>query len=228
MAQPEAEEAQLVDRIRQGDTTAAHTVYRLHGASLLQFGLAATGSRHLAEDAVHDTFVEFLGNPGGFDATRGSLAAYLYGIARHRVARLMRQAAQGSGHSAGNDDLGGTGRSTEVMRGADEEADHERTITRVRRAVLDLPFAHREVVVLCDLQELPYAVVASILGCPIGTVRSRLHRARALLAERLKTVRDTAGRPDATGDQPPLLTTLAEPASDQALVLRLPCGSGSI
>jgi RNA polymerase sigma-70 factor (ECF subfamily) len=51
--------------------------------------------------------------------------------------------------------------------------------------MLELPLPHREVIALCDLEELPYTTVASILDCPIGTVRSRLHRARALLTLRL-------------------------------------------
>jgi hypothetical protein len=65
-------------------------------------------------------------------------------------------------------------------------------IERVRSAVFDLPRVHREVIALCDLEELPYATVATILGCPIGTVRSRLSRARALLATRL----DVAEEPE--------------------------------
>jgi DNA-directed RNA polymerase specialized sigma24 family protein len=67
-----------------------------------------------------------------------------------------------------------------------EEIDRARDIERVRAAVLDLPRVHREIIALCDLEELSYATVASILGCPIGTVRSRLNRARALLASRLQ------------------------------------------
>jgi RNA polymerase sigma-70 factor (ECF subfamily) len=63
--------------------------------------------------------------------------------------------------------------------------DRLQSIERVRAAVFDLPRVHREVIALCDLEELPYATVATILGCPIGTVRSRLSRARALLATRL-------------------------------------------
>ena len=58
-------------------------------------------------------------------------------------------------------------------------------IDRVRKAVLTLPVRYREVVVLCDLQELSYAETADALGCAVGTVRSRLHRARALLAAKL-------------------------------------------
>jgi len=51
-----------------------------------------------------------------------------------------------------------------------------------------LPERYREVVVLCELQELSYVEAASILGCAVGTVRSRLHRARVLLIEKLRPV----------------------------------------
>ena len=63
---------------------------------------------------------------------------------------------------------------------------------QVRRAVLALPANYREVVVLCELQELAYAEAAQILSCPVGTVRSRLHRARELLAARLQGLRQPA------------------------------------
>ena len=58
-------------------------------------------------------------------------------------------------------------------------------VAMLRRAVIALPVRYREVVVLCDLEELTYAEAADALGCAIGTVRSRLHRARSMLAARL-------------------------------------------
>jgi RNA polymerase sigma-70 factor (ECF subfamily) len=60
------------------------------------------------------------------------------------------------------------------------------TIESIRQAVLALPSNFREVVVLCDLHEMSYNEAASALGCAVGTVRSRLHRARAMLLEKLK------------------------------------------
>jgi RNA polymerase sigma-70 factor (ECF subfamily) len=66
-----------------------------------------------------------------------------------------------------------------------EEIARSELTAAFRRAMLELPLPHREVIALCDLEELPYTTVASILDCPIGTVRSRLHRARALLTLRL-------------------------------------------
>jgi RNA polymerase sigma-70 factor (ECF subfamily) len=62
----------------------------------------------------------------------------------------------------------------------------------VRAAVGSLPPAYREVVVLCELQDFDYAAAAAIIGCPIGTVRSRLHRARAVLMIKLAALQPAA------------------------------------
>jgi len=62
-------------------------------------------------------------------------------------------------------------------------------VDALRRAVSSLPRRYREVVVLCDLEEVDYAEAAAALGCPIGTVRSRLHRARMMLAGKLRDER---------------------------------------
>jgi RNA polymerase sigma-70 factor (ECF subfamily) len=78
-------------------------------------------------------------------------------------------------------------------------------IENLRRAVHALPVVYREAVVLCDLEEMSYGDAAAALGCPVGTVRSRLHRARAILAVRLAASRlspaasavHNAGRPPA-------------------------------
>ena len=188
-----AEDAELVTRLRRGDAAAARELYQRHGAALLRFGLAMSNCRQTAEDIVHDTFVEILRHPVRFDPARGSVIAYLFGIARHRMSRVARISMQDGGAPLTSDedvlvdpDTGlldaGTADSFEDTGDA---IDRERDIERVRTAVFDLPRVHREVIALCDLEELSYATAASILGCPIGTIRSRLSRARALLATRL-------------------------------------------
>ena len=62
------------------------------------------------------------------------------------------------------------------------------TIASVRAAVRSLPPVYREVVVLCNIQEMNYEQAAAIIGCPVGTVRSRLHRARAMLINKLRAM----------------------------------------
>jgi len=70
----------------------------------------------------------------------------------------------------------------------------DETIRALRRAILALPAGYREAVVLCDLHEMSYADAANALGCAVGTVRSRLHRARALLAERMAARAESPSR----------------------------------
>jgi len=84
--------------------------------------------------------------------------------------------------------------------------------------VLTLPLRYREVVVLCDLQELSYAEAAEALACAVGTVRSRLHRGRQLLATKLSALEgETSREAPATGADP---TTVQENAPVQPMKLR--------
>lgn len=204
-----AEDAELVARLHRGDGAAARELYQRHGAALLRFGLAMSNCRQTAEDIVHDTFVEILRHPVRFDPSRGSVVGYLFGIARHRMSRVTRISMRDAGTplAAVEDSLDSNdglfeGSGPGAFQDAGDELDRARDIQRVRAAVFDLPRVHREVIALCDLEELSYATVASVLGCPIGTVRSRLSRARALLASRLQPQElpeDEEEEPEKTG-----------------------------
>lgn len=173
------EDADCVARIVAGDGAALRPIYERHGRALLRFAAAMCGSRQCAEDLVHDTFVELMREPGNFDPARGSLFAYLCGVLRHRISHHHRQ--QRRWLPLADEDAtchhDGTGPADEIAR--------SELTAAFRRVMLELPLPHREVIALCDLEELPYTTVASILDCPVGTVRSRLHRARALLTLRL-------------------------------------------
>jgi RNA polymerase sigma-70 factor (ECF subfamily) len=189
-----AEDADLVARLRRGDAAAARELYQRHGAALLRFGLAMSNCRQTAEDIVHDTFVEILRHPVRFDPSRGSVIGYLFGIARHRMSRVARVSMRNAGvplstitEDSFDSDTGLTEENLpDSLQDAGDSLDRANDIERVRAAVLELPRVHREVIALCDLEELSYATAASVLDCPIGTVRSRLSRARALLATRLQ------------------------------------------
>jgi RNA polymerase sigma-70 factor, ECF subfamily len=233
-----ADDAQLVARLRHGDAAAASELYERHGSALLRFGIAMCNSRQTAEDVVHDTFVELLKHPSRFDPARGPVVAFLFGIARHRmarIARLMFRDAEGNPEPSDATDEDGRRDATSAVVDVDrlpvastalsaasttedaaEALDRLQNIERVRAAVFDLPRVHREVIALCDLEELPYATVATILGCPIGTVRSRLSRARALLATRLdlpeESEDDERGALDAEPGEPDAAMDVDGPA----------------
>jgi RNA polymerase sigma-70 factor, ECF subfamily len=165
-------DAEQVARLCKGDVAAAHSLYERHGDTLLRFSVAMVRCLQTAEDVVHDSFIELIQRPHGFDPERGNLTGYLLGIARNRISRLFRR--QERTQALDDDTL-------DSLEAAEVESEDAGDILRLREALLDLPLLHREVIVLCDLEELPYATVAEIIQCPIGTVRSRLHRARALL-----------------------------------------------
>jgi len=90
----------------------------------------------------------------------------------------------GNGHSNGNGNGHSVGASAYMLH-RDDFASLE-NVMRVRQAIATLPENYREVVVLCELDELSYEDAAAALDCPVGTVRSRLHRARAILVEKLR------------------------------------------
>ena len=179
------DDSEHMARLAAGDTHALRELYQRHGRALLRFSSAMCRSRQAAEDLVHDTFVAVLREPNLFDPALGSVFGYLCGVLRHRVSRHFRHERRLVALDL--DDEGAHQQSTPADGPADEIARSEMSLA-FRRAILELPLQHREVIALCDLEELPYATVANVLNCPIGTVRSRLHRARALLTLRLASL----------------------------------------
>jgi RNA polymerase sigma-70 factor (ECF subfamily) len=129
---------------------------------------------------------------GRYDSARATVVAWLCGIARNHVRRRLdrdrrlRQFAEPEDDDAQfHEDL--------VAIDQDPLGDLTRAerIEELRRAILTLPIAYREALVLCDLHELSYVDAANALGCALGTVRSRLHRGRALLAKKLTGAEQT-------------------------------------
>ena len=179
------DDEEIMTRLAAGDPAALRELYERHGRALLRFSAAMCRSRQSAEDLVHDTFVALLRGPSLFDPAQGSVFGYLCGVLRHRISRHYRQQKRWVALDS-NDETPVT-LDRESPGPADEIARSQVTAA-FRRALLELPLQHREIIALCDLEELPYQTVAGILDCPIGTVRSRLHRARALLTLRLASL----------------------------------------
>lgn len=177
----------LLQRLRRGDEAAFLELYRRRQAAIYRFALHLSGSTAAAEDIVQEVFITLLRGDCGFNPERGTLSGYLFGIARKQALRLMeRGRADFAIDEAGEDAV-----LTQLTVDDDplKEYTHRESIEALRRAVAALPRRYREVVILCDLEEVDYADAAAALGCPIGTVRSRLHRARALLLEKLNKER---------------------------------------
>ncbi|HEX7177070.1 MAG TPA: RNA polymerase sigma factor [Pyrinomonadaceae bacterium] len=190
-------DAELLRLMSAGDEDAFTNIYRRRQAGVYRFALQMSGSEAVAEDVTQEVFMVLMRDADKFDPTRGSLAAYLYGIARNLVLRSFQKERPLVALSEEDEDEGGA--HGELVAHHDPLGDLTRgeTVARVRQAVLALPEHYREVVVLCELHEMSYVEAAEALECAVGTVRSRLHRGRALLVERLRHDGRTNAAPQA-------------------------------
>jgi RNA polymerase sigma-70 factor, ECF subfamily len=193
---PDISDDDLTFRLRAGDEDAFTFVFRRWQGPIFRFALHMSGNRTLAEDATQEVFMTLIRQTAQFDSAKGKLGAFLFGIARNQVLkRLERERPYTS--LAPNWEEASDSRAESAMqsKGAaqpDAEVRAE-VIEQVRYAILTLPPDYREVVALCDLEEMSYDEAAVALGCAAGTVASRLHRGRALLATKLRK----AGMPHA-------------------------------
>ncbi len=185
----------LLRRMKAGDEEGFTALYRRKQGVVYRFALRMSGNTGVAEEVTQEAFLVMLRNPKQFDATRGSLSAFLIGVARNHLRKrwerdriyfpLAEEPARENGNRAVSALLVATGDPATC-------ATQSETAERVRQAVLALPPNYREAVVLCDLEELSYQEAAAALDCAVGTIRSRLHRGRALLLAKLEVLRQPA------------------------------------
>ena len=179
------EDAALLARMRLGDENAFAELFRRHRVSVYRYALHMCGVAD-ADDIVQETFMALIQQLDRFDPTRGPVQAYLLGIARHQASRRFAAPIEATLDEESLPSVDGAN-SDPLLDLTRAEA-----IAEVRGAIASLPAAYREVVVLCELNECDYADAAAVIGCPIGTVRSRLHRARAILVDKLTSRRSAA------------------------------------
>jgi RNA polymerase sigma-70 factor, ECF subfamily len=183
----------LLRQARAGDEGAFTELYRRRQGGVYRFALQMSGSKALAEDVTQEVFMALIREAARFDSARGSLAGYLYGIARNHVLRRLERERVFVPIGEAVEENGASAHASLITPG-DPLGDLTRNemVEAVRGAVLALPAHYREVIVLCELHEMSYAEAAEVIGCAIGTVRSRLHRARALLVEKLRATENGA------------------------------------
>ena len=181
----ELNDCELLRSMLAGDEEALSVLYRRRQGAIYRFALQMSGSKTIAEDVTQEVFLFLMREGHLFDPARGSVSAFLFGVARNHVLRRLRveQHLAPMGDDF-DDDVPLIHAIADVC--PLEDLTRAETIESVRKAVLSLPSKYREVVVLCELQDISYEETAEILGCAIGTVRSRLHRARALLLAKLR------------------------------------------
>jgi len=167
----------LLARLAAGDTDALALLYRRESGSVYRYALALAGDEAAALDAVQEAFAQLLRGPQGFQPGRGSLGAYLAGMARHQLLSQWRDARR---HVPLDDAL-----DTEPTPASDERLTEAQRQDGLWAAIRRLSWPQREALVLVDLQERSYDDAAAIAGISTDVLRTRLHRARQRLADLL-------------------------------------------
>lgn len=165
---------QLMAAAAAGDRNAFGAIYRRRRPDVYRFALHMTGSPAVAEDVAQDVFLAVIQNAGRYSPARAAVVPWLLGIARNQARRRMTERR--------HEPLPADGTGPVVHADPAEGMIRARETDALRKALAALPVVFREAVVLCDLHELSYQDAAVAADCAIGTVRSRLHRGRQLLA----------------------------------------------
>jgi RNA polymerase sigma-70 factor (ECF subfamily) len=187
----------LLAKAAKGDEDSFTVLYRRHQAVLYRFALRMTGSAWAAEEIVQDIFMTLVRDPKKYDHGRGALQPFLFGVARNRVMKHLERSPRDIALDTDGEDARAGSTILQDSFTPAAWAEQRERVKRVRDAVLDLPPDFREAVVLCELEELSYEEAAQAVGCPIGTIRSRLHRGKALLLAKLELLRDVPRRANA-------------------------------
>ncbi|HTF61779.1 MAG TPA: sigma-70 family RNA polymerase sigma factor [Edaphobacter sp.] len=177
----------------QGEAFATNELGSEYVNGLYGYAMALTRNRVEAEDLVQETYVRALGAAARL-RQNSNVKGWLFTILRNLWFTELRKRRNaptivemdGDDHTA--DSLVGNAREAHEIFVSNEDSDI------VRSAIDDLPVEFREIILLREFEELSYQEIADVLGCPAGTVMSRLGRARAKLRTALADMWNTPGR----------------------------------
>lgn len=177
-ASPPADLVAALRRCALGDRAGLRTIYDAEGPRMVGVALRIVRRQALAEEAVHDAFVQIWERAGSFDPSRGQARSWLYAVVRHRALNILR----GEARTDLVDDF-------EPMGLASPEDDPEAIVSRLsdagalRRCLERLAPARRRLIVLAYVHGLSHGELAGRLGMPLGTVKSWVRRSLLSLRE---------------------------------------------
>lgn len=204
---------ELLGAYRRGETAALEVLIRRYHDDLIRFLVRLVGEKSAADDVFQETFLQVHTSAGAFDTSR-RFKPWLFTIAANKARDLLRRNNRRrmldlSAPISGSSSSGGSGAGSEgttfidlMAVRTDDPADASQAEERdrvVQRAVSELPFSLREVLLLAYFQRLSYSQVAEALQIPLGTVKSRLHAAVAAFAKRYQALTEGAGQANGKG-----------------------------
>lgn len=175
----ETDDLVLIDRVARGDRVAFDLLFRRYGPRLRRFLERTTQRPHLIDEILNDTMLVIWRKAGSFDV-RSKVSTWILGIALRRGLKARERAARVPFLDQGEP--------TEPTTGPDEHLSRKELRADLDRALESLSPEHRAVVELTHFEGYSYPEIATILGCPVDTVKTRMfharRRLRALLADR--------------------------------------------
>ena len=184
MAETSIDDQSLLRRIARGDEQAFHLLYDRYQGKIYRFAWHVSGDQATAEEITQEVFMILIRKQGKYNSAKGPLGGYLFGIARHLIYRRMEQRRSDVPLLSEGTDAVTHGEAETLIDGSVdilEGLTQRELIQSLRKAVLTLPLPYREVIILCDLEQISQARAAELLECSPGTIASRMHRARAML-----------------------------------------------
>jgi RNA polymerase sigma-70 factor (ECF subfamily) len=194
-------DAELLRRSLTGDEGSFVLLYERLKGGIFRYAFYMTNSKQSAEEVTQEVFISLLKEGRNYRTELGDVAAFAFGIARNFVRRIERRERPYQPIPGEHALETLSGRLVTESEALPRRMIRDEVVERVQTAVASLPDHYRQIVVLCDLCEFSYAEAASRLQCAIGTVRSRLSRAHALLAQKLKPLRSSQAGIAAAGPE---------------------------
>ena len=176
----EIEDQELVRRVLAGQTDDFRMLVDRHQQSIFRFASGFVGNREEAQDVTQEAFLAAFANLSVYDSSRAAFSTWLFTIARNRCLNLLKQ-RRPIAHNEMD--------SIENVASADPIVSQELS-QQLDRALSALPVEQRSAFVLAEIEELPYDEIARIEQTSLGTVKSRIHRAK----QRLQSLLDPAMR----------------------------------
>lgn len=186
-----ATDGELIRRCREKDLSALGELFHRYQEKIYNLAYRMMGSREEAEDLVQDVFVKVYESADQYQE-KASFFTWLYRLAVNlsidRLRKRKREGLEPLENPDSEEDISLIDRLPAEDPSPEELAIAREQKERIQRVLEEVDSRYRTIIILRDLEALSYSEIATILGCSIGTVRSRLHRGRRLLKVKLKNL----------------------------------------
>lgn len=184
-------EKELISKLKNGDRDAFNILIEAYQQKVINLAYTMLSSQEDAYDAAQETFIRIYKNIGEFKGA-SSLSTWIYRICTNICNDMLRKRSRVKGIISldSDEDENPINRLADDSPTPEQAAEQNERTVAVRRAIEQLSPEYREVLVLCDIEGLSYDEISSVINCPVGTIKSRLNRARANLKKILSQNRE--------------------------------------